>query len=69
MVFEDGVEPVWVESVMPFCDGVILVKEGMERLDEDTTKAWWGKGVNVDVWLRSDVMDRLVVDKSLRAFA
>jgi hypothetical protein len=32
-------------------------------------KEWWAKGVSLDVLVRSDVMERLVGDKGLRAFA
>lgn len=65
--FEKGVEPVWEQALMPFCDGCVLVREG--RRGGNGGEEWWAKGVSLDVWLRSDVMGRLVEDEGLRASA
>ena len=35
----------------------------------ETKKEWWSKGVNLNVYLRSDVMRRLMEDEGLRLFA
>ena len=35
----------------------------------ETKKEWWSKGVNLNVYLRSDVMGRLMEDEGLRSFA
>jgi len=69
--FEEGVETVWAEAVMPFCDGCVLAREGKGDVEVGGKmgKEWWSNGVSLDVWVRSDVMERLVGDKGLRAFA
>ena len=70
----------WAEPLLPLCDGVVVVGEGgvgrHDDLDNDgkdggreTKKEWWRKGANLNVYLRSDVMGRLMEDEGLRSFA
>ena len=53
---------------MPPCDNLVQVCEG-NRKAEGEAKEWWMKGVNLSIWLRSDIMERLIKDRGLRAFA
>ena len=77
VVFEEGKKVRWAEAFLPPCDGVVIVDEGLSRGDVDDDgeegreirKEWWSKGVNLHVYLRSDVMRRLMEDEGLRAFA
>ena len=77
VVFEEGKKARWAEALMPPCDGVVIVGEGGSRgnIDDDVKKVtdikkeWWSKGVCLNVYLRSDVMRRLMDDKELRVFA
>ena len=77
VVFEAGKKARWAEALIPPCDGVVIVGEGGTRVDEDDDvkegtdikKDWWSKGVNLTVYLRSDVMRRLVADEGLRVFS
>ena len=77
VVFEEGKEVRWAEAFLPLCDGVVIVDEGGSGRDDDdggeegqeTKKQWWSKGVNLHVYLRSDIMRRLMEDEGLRAFA
>ena len=78
VVFEEGEQVRWAEAFLPLCDGVVIVDEGLSRGGDDdddgeegreTRKEWWSKGVNLHVYLRSDVMRRLLEDEGLRAFA
>lgn len=80
VVFEEGKKARWAEPLVPPCDGVVIVSEGGsgggdEDHDNDakggcdTKQEWWSKGVNLSVFLRSDVMRRLMEDEGLRAFA
>ena len=81
VVFEEGKRVRWAEPLLPPCDGVVYVGEGGvgrddEDLDNDGTdggqewkKEWWRKGANLNVYLRSDVMGRLMEDEGLRSFA
>lgn len=76
---EEGKKARWAEPLVPPCDGVVIVSEGGggggddHDIDAkgglDTKKDWWSKGVNLSVYLRSDVMRRLVEDEGLRTFA
>ena len=82
VIFEEGKRVRWAEPLLPPCDGVVVVGEGRvgrdddDELDKDATegghgtkKEWWSKGVNLNVYLRSDVMGRLMEDEGLRLFA
>ena len=81
VVFEEGKRVRWAEAFIPPCDGVVIVCEGGRRGDCDhgddddvnggseSKREWWSKGVNLHVYLRSDVMRRLMEDEGLRAFA
>lgn len=74
VVFEAGKKVRWAEALIPPCDGVVIVGEGGVgggNVEEgyDTKKEWWSKGVNLTVYLRSDVMKRLMEDEGLRVFA
>ena len=83
VVFEEGKRVRWAEPLLPPCDGVVVVGEGGVGRDDDDDdldndgkdggrerkKEWWSKGVNLNVYLRSDVMERLMEDKALRMFA
>ncbi len=76
VVFEEGREVRWAEALLPPCDGVVIVGEGGcggggEGVEGGcgTRKEWWSKGVNFNVYLRSDVMRRLMEDEGLRVFA
>lgn len=79
VVFEEGKKARWAEPLVPPCDGVVIVSEGWSggRGDDygdvkggwDTKKEWWSEGVNLSVFLRSDVMKRLMEDEELRALA
>ncbi|MCJ1459755.1 hypothetical protein MMC28_010134 [Mycoblastus sanguinarius] len=81
VVFEEGKSARWAEPLMPPCDGCVVLREGgSEETGKSEEEAsgvsgnrgkneWWVRGVNVSVWLREDVMGRLVENGSLRAFA
>ena len=74
VVFEQGNRVRWAEALIPPCDGVVIVGEGgVGRVDVkercDMKKEWWSEGVNLNVYLRSDVMKRLMEDEGLRVFA
>ena len=79
VVFEEGKKARWAEPLIPPCDGVVIVSEGGGRGDDDdddvakegyeTKREWWSKGVILNVYLRSDVMRKLMEDEGLRAFA
>ena len=79
VVFEEGKKARWAEPLVPPCDGVVIVSEGGSGGDNgndndarggcDTKKEWWSKGVNLSIYLRSNVMRRLMEDEGLRAFA
>lgn len=74
VVFEAGKEVRWAEALLPPCDGVVIVGEGGgrgsgEEGEGDAKREWWGKGVKLNVYLRSDVMRRLVEDEGFRMFA
>ena len=83
VVFEKGKRVRWAEPLLPPCDGVVVVGEGgVGRDDNDDVldgdgkgggrerkKEWWRKGANLNVYLRSDVMGRLMADEGLRSFA
>ncbi|MCJ1478959.1 hypothetical protein MMC13_007643 [Lambiella insularis] len=70
-------EPWFVEPVMPTMAGIIEVIEAAplanERNDPKTTKGdqrqWYRNGVDVDVNFEKAVMERIVADGMLRAFA
>ena len=72
VVFEEGKKVKWAEALLPPCDGVVIVVEGGDGLSgvdgdgEVDRKQWWSKGVNFDVYLRSDVMRNLMEDEALR---
>ena len=79
VVFEKGEKPVWVESILPPCEGTVQVMEGLsprdvgegqENGEREVGKAgeWWRNGVTLSVWLKEDVMGRLVEDGGLRVF-
>ena len=74
VMFEAGKRVRWAEALIPPCDGVVIVGEGgiggddVER-DHHAKKEWWSKGVNLNVYLRSDVMRRLMEDEGFRVFA
>lgn len=74
VVFEEGKKVRWAEPLMPSCDGVVIVGEGGVGKDDareghDILKEWWSDGVNLNVYLRRDVMTRLMDDKEFRVFA
>lgn len=74
VVFEEGRRVKWAESLLPPCDGVVFVGEGGFGRDDiqeryDTKREWWSKGINLNIYLRSDVMKRLMEDGELRVFA
>ena len=81
VVFEEGKRVRWAEPLLPSCDGVVVVGEGGVGRDDDDLyndgkdggrerkKEWWSKGVNLKIYLRSDVMRRLMEDEGLRVFA
>lgn len=76
MVFEEGKKVSWAEPLLPSCDGVVVVGEGgiigggdAKERGYEAQKEWWAKGVCLNVYLRSDVMTRLVEDDGLRVFA
>lgn len=73
-MFEEGKKVRWAEALLPPCDGVVIVGEGGiggDGLEEgcDAKKEWWSEGVNLNVYLKSDVMRRLVEDEEFRVFA
>ena len=75
VVFEEGKKVMWAEPLLPPCDGVVLVGEGgigggdvKEGGGYETRNEWWAKGVCLNVYLRSDVMRRLMGDEGFRAF-
>ena len=74
VMFEAGKKVRWAEPLIPPCDGVVIVGEGgiggddVER-EYHTKKEWWSKGVKLNVYLRSDVMTRLMEDEGFRVFA
>ena len=76
VVFEEGKKVRWAEPLLPPCDGVVIVVEGGAGGDDDASEGgydaqneWWSKGVKLNVYLRSDVMTRLMEDEGLRVFA
>ncbi|CAF9927671.1 hypothetical protein IMSHALPRED_007270 [Imshaugia aleurites] len=74
VVFEEVKRVRWAQALIPSCDGVVIVGEGGVGGGDvkggwDTRKEWWSKGVNLDVYLRSDVMRRLMEDEGVREFA
>ena len=74
VVFEEGKRVRWAEVLIPPCDGVVIVSEGGVGRDDvkeeyGTEEEWWSRGVNLTVYLRSDVMRRLMEDEELRVFA
>ena len=71
VVFEPDVRSVWAEALMPSCDGVLQVMEGSGGMEQKTEKTdlWWTNGITASVWLKTDVMERLIVDENLRTFA
>ena len=74
VMFEEGKKVRWAEALLPPCDGVVIVGEGGiggVDLGEgcDAKKEWWSKGVNLNVYLRCDVMRRLMEDEEFRVFA
>lgn len=74
VVFEEGKKVRWAEPLIPSCDGVVIVGEGGVGSDDakegyDTKKEWWSKGVTLNVYLRCDVMRRLMEDEEFRVFA
>ena len=68
-----GVRPNWVKPVMPPCDQLVVVMADwmVRRRREARSNGLeeWANGVNLAVWLRNDVIKRLVGDESLSAFA
>ena len=74
VVFEEGRGVRWAEALMPLCDGVVVVGEGGVGGGgggggDGGGGRWWSQGVNVGVYLRSDVMRRLMEDEGVGAFA
>ena len=75
VVFEEGKKVRWAEPLLPSCDGVVIVGEGgigggnAKERGCETQNEWWANGVCLNVYLRSDVMRRLMEDEGLRAFA
>ena len=57
--------PVYVEAIMPACDGLVEVMEapGEDRYREGGR--WDGDGVDVSVYLEPGAMERLVRDETL----
>ena len=75
-MFEEGKKVRWAEPLLPSCDGVVVVGEGgigrgdaKEGGGYEIQNEWWAGGVCLNVYLRSDVMRRLMEDEGLRAFA
>jgi len=58
------------EGVVQLMEGAgeVEVKHSRDR-EEIGRNEWWGKGVTLSIWLRADVMERLIADRGLRAFA
>ena len=78
VVFEPDSDPEWVEAVLPSCDGLLQIMEGTGELEHkeqglaaasSANEGWWTKGVTTSIFLRNDVMAKLVADKALRKFA
>ena len=74
VVFEEGEKVRWAEALIPQCVGVVIVTEGGAGGNDakegyDKSKDWWSNGVKLNVYLRSDVMTRLMEDEELRVFA
>lgn len=70
VIFEPGVWSVWEEALMPSCDGVLQIMAGGARTERtEEADHWWTKGLTTSVWLRTDVMERLIKDERLRSFA
>jgi hypothetical protein len=63
--FVGGGRPVYVEALMPDCDGLVEVMEapGIERCNQDGN--WWDDGVDVSVYLETKAMERLLADEWL----
>lgn len=48
--------------------GELGKREGKENRGNEGKGEWWTNGVIVSVWLRRDVMGRLMLVRELRAF-
>ena len=71
VVFEEGKKVRWAEVLLPPCDGVVVVGEGGGgesgvKGEHGREQEWWSKGVNLNVYLRRDVMEKLMEDEALR---
>lgn len=77
VVFEEGVRSLWVEALLPPCESMVQLKEGIgevqpengDKTGEKWSREWWRNGVTLSIWLREDIMERLIRDEHLRAFA
>jgi hypothetical protein len=68
--FGDG-QPVYVEAIMPPCDGCVQVMEAAATLESDRREgksSWWESGVDVSVHLERGAMDRLLKEPLLRKY-
>lgn len=68
-----------MESILTPCEGTVQVMEGLSSRDvregerngeREVGKVgeWWRNGLTLRVWLKEDVMGRLVEDGGLRVF-
>lgn len=68
--FGDG-PPLYVEAVMPPCDGCVQVMEAAPRVKNDENGAkssWWAGGVDMSVHLEQTAMERLLKEPLLRRY-
>jgi len=67
-----GTPPVWMESVMPDMDGIVVLCEGapMETVPtcggehHDSKRKWWRDGVDVSIHLEERALAELLADES-----
>lgn len=62
---------MYVEAVMPSCDGCVQVMESPPlcvREDEKDGLEWWKDGVDLSVHLEKKAMERLLEDRWLRKY-
>ena len=73
IVFEADVRTVWVEALLPSCEAMLQIAEGiggflprrkLSIIECDGESKWWVDGVTVSVWLKRDVMARLIADEN-----